>query len=108
MAINLTKGQTINLEKSQYDLSSVTVGLGWDVKKTGGFLGGFGTDGRCAAGGRLLFVYLVAFLCVGVGRFGSLRLRLSGLGERAGAEGAHRPNHQQGNHGHCNKSVNFH
>lgn len=42
MAINLTKGQTINLEKSQYDLSSVTVGLGWDVRKTGGggFLGG--------------------------------------------------------------------
>ncbi len=39
MAINLTKGQTINLEKSQYDLSSVTVGLGWDVRKTGG--GGF-------------------------------------------------------------------
>lgn len=46
MAINLTKGQTINLEKSQYDLSSVTVGLGWDVKKTGGFLGGlFGGKG---------------------------------------------------------------
>ena len=39
MAINLTKGQTINLEKSQYDLSSVTVGLGWDVRKSGG--GGF-------------------------------------------------------------------
>ncbi len=39
MAINLTKGQTINLEKSQYDLSSVTIGLGWDVRKTGG--GGF-------------------------------------------------------------------
>ena len=32
MAINLQKGQTINLEKDQYDLSSVTVGLGWDVK----------------------------------------------------------------------------
>ena len=39
MAINLTKGQTINLEKSQYDLSAVTVGLGWDVRKAGG--GGF-------------------------------------------------------------------
>lgn len=46
MAINLTKGQTINLEKSQYDLSTVTVGLGWDVRKTGGFLGGlFGSKG---------------------------------------------------------------
>lgn len=41
MAINLQKGQTINLEKSQYDLSQVTIGLGWDVrKKSGGFLGG--------------------------------------------------------------------
>lgn len=43
MAINLQKGQTINLEKSQYDLSSVTIGLGWDIKKSsggGGFLGG--------------------------------------------------------------------
>lgn len=33
MAINLQKGQTINLEKSQYDLSQVTIGLGWDVRK---------------------------------------------------------------------------
>lgn len=33
MAINLQKGQTINLEKSQYDLSMVTIGLGWDVRK---------------------------------------------------------------------------
>ncbi|WP_294283284.1 TerD family protein [uncultured Chryseobacterium sp.] len=42
MAINLQKGQTINLRKSErgdevYDLSSVTIGLGWDVKKCGGF-----------------------------------------------------------------------
>lgn len=48
MAINLQKGQTINLEKSQYDLSSVTIGLGWDVRKQGGFLsnmfGGGGGD----------------------------------------------------------------
>jgi stress response protein SCP2 len=38
MAINLTKGQTIDLRKSDkgediYDLSSVTVGLGWDVRE---------------------------------------------------------------------------
>jgi tellurium resistance protein TerD len=33
MAINLQKGQTINLEKSEYDLSMVTIGLGWDVRK---------------------------------------------------------------------------
>ena len=37
MAINLKKGQTINLEKEVYDLSSVTVGLGWDVKEKGFF-----------------------------------------------------------------------
>jgi tellurium resistance protein TerD len=45
MAINLTKGQTIDLRKndkgeSVYDLSSVKMGLGWDVrKKETGFLG---------------------------------------------------------------------
>lgn len=33
MAINLQKGQGINLDKAQYDLSQVTVGLGWDVRK---------------------------------------------------------------------------
>ena len=38
MAINLTKGQTIDLRKndrgeSVYDLSSVTIGLGWDVRQ---------------------------------------------------------------------------
>jgi tellurium resistance protein TerD len=37
MAINLTKGQTIDLRKnahgeSVYDLSQITVGLGWDVR----------------------------------------------------------------------------
>lgn len=49
MAINLVKGQTIDLRKNDkgesYDLSTVTIGLGWDVrqKKTsflGGLLGG--------------------------------------------------------------------
>ncbi len=44
MAINLQKGQTIDLRKNDrgeavYDLSSVTLGLGWDVrKKKTGFL----------------------------------------------------------------------
>lgn len=44
--INLKKGQTIDLRKndcgeSVYDLSSVTIGLGWDVrqKESGGFFG---------------------------------------------------------------------
>lgn len=45
MAINLQKGQTIDLRKNDkgesiYDLSSVTIGLGWDVRqKESGFLG---------------------------------------------------------------------
>ncbi len=42
MAINLKKGQTINLNKDEYDLSKITIGLGWDVKqkeKKGGLLG---------------------------------------------------------------------
>jgi len=46
MAINLQKGQTIDLRKNDrgesiYDLSTVTMGLGWDVRKkeSGGFLG---------------------------------------------------------------------
>lgn len=47
MAINLQKGQTIDLRKGDstsgdgFDLSSVTIGLGWDVRKKsgGGFLG---------------------------------------------------------------------
>lgn len=42
MAINLVKGQTIDLRKGSgaagesYDLSTVTVGLGWDVRQKGG------------------------------------------------------------------------
>lgn len=46
MAINLQKGQTIDLRKSsdgasEYDLSTVTIGLGWDMveQKSTGFLG---------------------------------------------------------------------
>lgn len=45
MAINLVKGQTIDLRKNdkgeEFDLSQVTIGLGWDVRqqKSGGFLG---------------------------------------------------------------------
>lgn len=40
MAINLQKGQTINLRKEEFDLSKVTVGLGWHVREVKkGFLG---------------------------------------------------------------------
>ena len=51
MAINLVKGQTIDLRKNDkgdsYDLSTVTMGLGWDVrKKSSGFLGGLLGGGK--------------------------------------------------------------
>ena len=40
MAVNLTKGQGVNLAKSQFELSTITVGLGWDVAdEPQGFLG---------------------------------------------------------------------
>lgn len=45
MAINLVKGQTIDLRKNDkgesFDLSTVTIGLGWDVRQqnSGGLLG---------------------------------------------------------------------
>lgn len=37
MAINLKKGQSINLDKKQHDLSSITIGLGWKIKSKPGF-----------------------------------------------------------------------
>ncbi len=40
MAISLKKGQGISLKKSEYNLSQVTIGLGWDVAEVNsGFLG---------------------------------------------------------------------
>ncbi len=40
MAINLSKGQTINLNKDEHDLSSITIGLGWKIQQQKpGFLG---------------------------------------------------------------------
>ncbi|SDJ53967.1 TerD family protein [Salipiger marinus] len=40
MAISLTKGQSISLEKGGKGLTRVFMGLGWDPVKKGGFLGG--------------------------------------------------------------------
>ena len=59
MAITLAKGQGLSLEKSQHNLSLVTIGLGWDIaeKKTG-FLGGlFGSQSA------EYDLDVVAFLC---------------------------------------------
>ena len=38
MAVNLKKGQRVNLKKSEFDLSRVTIGLGWDIAAPTGFL----------------------------------------------------------------------
>ena len=38
MAVNLKKGQGVNLKKSEWDLSRVTIGLGWDIAEPKGFL----------------------------------------------------------------------
>ncbi len=35
MAVNLTKGQGVSLKKSEHDLSTVTIGLGWDLSEAG-------------------------------------------------------------------------
>lgn len=55
MAVSLKKGQGVSLRKSEYDLSSVTIGLGWDCvdpsekkfttveKKKSGLAGFFGS-----------------------------------------------------------------
>ena len=40
MTINLKKGQKIVLDKSEYDLSRLTMGLGWDIAKSSRGLGG--------------------------------------------------------------------
>ena len=41
MSVSLSKGQGVSLKKNEYDLSSVTIGLGWDInEEKKGFLGG--------------------------------------------------------------------
>lgn len=40
MTINLKKGQSIVLDKSEYDLSRLIMGLGWDVAKPKGIIEG--------------------------------------------------------------------
>ncbi len=46
MAVNLQKGQKISLDKEAgTTLSRVYMGLGWDVAKSGGFLGGLFSSG---------------------------------------------------------------
>ena len=48
MTVSLRKGQGVSLRKNEFDLSSVTIGLGWDInEEKKGFLGGiFGKKKR--------------------------------------------------------------
>lgn len=74
MAITLAKGQGLSLEKSQYNLSSVTIGLGWDIaEKKAGFFGSlFG--GQPAE----YDLDVVAFLCDANGKVHDLGWDASG------------------------------
>ncbi len=41
MSVSLRKGQSVSLRKNEHDLSSVTIGLGWDInEEKKGLLGG--------------------------------------------------------------------
>lgn len=46
MTISLTKGQALNLAKTNPGLTRVFMGLGWDAVKKGGFLGGLLGGGK--------------------------------------------------------------
>jgi stress response protein SCP2 len=67
MAISLKKGQGVSLKKSEFDLSMVTVGLGWDVnEEKKGFLGSiFGKNEEYD-------LDVVAFLCDANGKVRNL------------------------------------
>lgn len=67
MAISLKKGQGVSLKKTEYDLSMVTVGLGWDVnEEKKGFFGSiFGKTEEYD-------LDVVAFLCDANGKVSNL------------------------------------
>ncbi|CAK9885527.1 MAG: General stress protein 16U [Candidatus Erwinia impunctatus] len=64
MSVSSSKGQSVSLKKNDYDLSSVTIGLGWDInEEKKGFLGGL--FGKKEAEYDL---DVVAFLCDSSGK----------------------------------------
>lgn len=89
MAINLQKGQTIDLRKNDrgesFDLSQVTIGLGWDVKqKESGFLG------KLFGGGKEeeFDLDVIAFLLDSNGKVANLGRELTiGNGVKVGLHG---------------------
>ncbi|MCK7301371.1 MULTISPECIES: TerD family protein [Enterobacter cloacae complex] len=74
MSISLSKGQGVSLKKNEYDLSSVTIGLGWDINKDKkGFLGGiFGKKEE------EYDLDVIAFLCNSAGKVTDLGDRENG------------------------------
>lgn len=68
MAVTLKKGQGVSLKKSSYDLSMVTIGLGWDInEEKKGFLGGL-----FAKKDEEYDLDVVAFLCDANGKVQNL------------------------------------
>ncbi|HEM7134312.1 TerD family protein [Providencia hangzhouensis] len=68
MSVSLKKGQGVSLKKSEFDLSNVTIGLGWDIKEEKkGFLGGlFGKQSE------EYDLDVIAFLCDANGKVSDL------------------------------------
>lgn len=68
MIVSLSKGQSVSLKKNEYDLSSVTIGLGWDInEEKKGFLGGiFGKKEE------EYDLDVIAFLCNAAGKITDL------------------------------------
>jgi tellurium resistance protein TerD len=88
MAINLQKGQTIDLRKNDkgdaYDLSRVTIGLGWDIRKKSG--GGGGFFGKLLGGSKEADYDLdaTAFLLDSSGKIANLGRTVSQNGHQVG------------------------
>lgn len=74
MSVSLSKGQGVSLKKNEYDLSSVTIGLGWDINEDKkGFLGGiFGKKEE------EYDLDVIAFLCNSAGKVTDLGDRENG------------------------------
>ncbi|MBC3380729.1 TerD family protein [Serratia fonticola] len=68
MSVSLRKGQSVSLRKNEHDLSSVTIGLGWDInEEKKGLLGGlFGKKEP------EYDLDVIAFLCNAQGKVGDL------------------------------------
>ncbi len=71
MAVSLKKGQSVNLSKSEFDLSNVTIGLGWDIAKPGFF-------GSLMGGNSDYDLDAIAFLCRADGKVHELGRDLVG------------------------------